>query len=541
MHLYKNNLNLYLILIFFISLFLSFSIYKDFGISIDEESTRKHGLVSLNYILSILNENFGFNYVIESNLPSLNNYEYKEYGVFFELLSLAAEKIFNVNKYANIFFLKHLITHIFLIFAIYSLFQIILKSTNNLYLSFWSALTLYTSPRIFAQSFYNNKDIIFMSLLIISIYFIFEFFKTKNNKNLFFSCLFLALLTATRVIGFYFFIIFLIFLILEIIENKKNHANFKIFLKVIISYFLFTYFFWPLLWSEPLNNFIFSLRSMSDYNWNGFVFYLGKFHHSSFLPWHYIPIWIFASTSLLLVILIFASIIFTVIRFISRIIKISNKNNNFQIWKNHKEYLLYFNLVLVLVPSFAIILNKSTLYTGWRHLYFIYPSLILICSVFLFYLLKYFKKSKIFKISIYSFCALILINNSYNLIKLHPYQNIYFNSFFEKKANEYFEIDYWGLSNKEALKKIAITNEDSKICNVGLMDLHMSKKMLSSKNQSKINIFGEQFEKCNFIITSSYFVFNPKYTKKYQIPSNFKVIDNIKRGNIVISTTYKKN
>ena len=78
MHLYKNNLNLYLILIFFISLFLSFSIYKDFGISIDEESTRKHGLVSLNYILSILNENFGFNYVIESNLPSLNNYEYKE-------------------------------------------------------------------------------------------------------------------------------------------------------------------------------------------------------------------------------------------------------------------------------------------------------------------------------------------------------------------------------------------------------------------------------------------------------------------------------
>ena len=541
MNLKKKYFKILFYVFFSLLFFISLQFYKDFGISIDEESTRKHGIISLNYILSILNNFFGLNYRIEKDLPSLGNYEFKEYGVFFELLALTTEKFFNINNYKDIFFLKHLLTHIFFIFAIISLFKIIFKNTNNIYLSYWSALTLYTSPRIFAQSFYNNKDIIFLSLLVVSIYFIFEFFKKKDNRNLFLSCLFLALLTATRIIGFYFFLIFIIFLILEVFENKKNHINFKKFLKIATAYFIFTYLFWPLLWADPLNNFIFSLNSMSDYNWSGFVFYLGKYHHSFFLPWHYVPVWIFISSSLFLVILMIASAIFAIFRFIKRIIKISHENNNFQLWKNHKEYLLYFNLFLIFIPLLGIIFNKSTLYTGWRHVYFVYPSLIIICSICILYLTEYFRKNKIFKIFICFFCSLIIINNFYNLVKLHPYQNTYFNLLFEKKANKYFEIDYWGLSNKEALEKIATSNKNSKICNIGLMNLDMSKKMLSDKNQAKITLFGDEFEKCNFIITNSYFRSNPKYTKKYQVPTNFKVIDNIKRGNIIISKTYKKN
>ena len=41
----------------------------------------------------------------------------------------------------------------------------------------------------------------------------------------------------------------------------------------------------------------------------------------------------------------------------------------------------------------------------------------------------------------------------------HPYQNIYFNSLVKNKANKYFEIDYWGLANHEAIEFII---DDSK-------------------------------------------------------------------------------
>lgn len=54
----KNKLNNYLIVLFFLYLSFSLLIYKDFGISIDEPSTRFHGLVSFNYIVELLNNFF---------------------------------------------------------------------------------------------------------------------------------------------------------------------------------------------------------------------------------------------------------------------------------------------------------------------------------------------------------------------------------------------------------------------------------------------------------------------------------------------------
>ena len=42
------------------------------------------------------------------------------------------------------------------------------------------ALFLFLSPRIFAESFYSQKDILFMSMFIINIYYAFHFLKLSN-------------------------------------------------------------------------------------------------------------------------------------------------------------------------------------------------------------------------------------------------------------------------------------------------------------------------------------------------------------------------
>ena len=44
----------------------------------------------------------------------------------------------------------------------------------------------------------------------------------------------------------------------------------------------------------------------------------------------------------------------------------------------------------------------------------------------------------------------------------HPYQNVYFNTLFNKvnqSIHEKFEIDYWGVSNKELIYKLSKSNE----------------------------------------------------------------------------------
>ena len=73
------------------------------------------------------------------------------------------------------------------------------------------------------------------------------------------------------------------------------------------------------------------------------------------------------------------------------------------------------------------------------------------------------------------------------------------------------------------------------------MDLGMSKRMLIKKDRDFIIIKGQDFNNCDYIISNKIYVSNPKYSKKYQIPDNFKKVDGIVRGNIVISSIYKKN
>jgi hypothetical protein len=534
----KENLILALL---FISLFLiSTFLYKDFGISIDEDSTRHHGLVSLNYIKILINDYLNLNLVIDENIQDLKNYEYKTYGVFFELLVLGLENVFSISGYKNIFHFKHLITHSFFILATVFLVKIIYKNFNNVFLAFWGGICFYTTPRLFAHSFFNNKDIIFLSFFTISLYFVLNYFKNKNNANIILCCLSLAVLTSTRVIGIYFFLVFLFFLIFELMDDKKNKTNFFSFLKIIFFYFVFLYLTWPFLWSNPIYNFVMSIFNMANYPWGGLVYYLGEYHSSFYLPWHYLIVWIISSNPLFIIMLFIASFFFFLVRLFKRIKEIDKIKDHSTLWKNHLELFSYFNLILIIFPLFIIILNNSTVYTGWRHVFFIYPSMILLAVnlIYLFYK-KLIKRKKIYYLKF--FLLLIIGINLFSLFKFHPHQNNYFNVLFEKKANQLFEIDYWGLSNKEALTIVANYGVKSNVCNLGLSDLYQSKKMILKEHQSNIDIKGQKFNECDIILSNKIYISDPKYTKKYHLPQNFKLVDTIERGNIIINRIYKKN
>ena len=139
--------------------------------------------------------------------------------------------------------------------------------------------------------------------------------------------------------------------------------------------------------------------------------------------------------------------------------------------------------------------------------------------------------------------SIICINNLYNLINLHPYQYIYFNSIFEKRANKLFEIDYWGVSNKSALETLAennFVNDKLVIGTASFTNLNLSKKMLSSNLKNKIILSGQDYENADFIFNNNIFETNPKFDNKYVVPKTFKKYKALKKGNILINEFYKK-
>jgi hypothetical protein len=103
-------------------------------------------------------------------------------------------------------------------------------------------------------------------------------------------------------------------------------------------------------------------------------------------------------------------------------------------------------------PIIAIIALHSTLYNGWRHVYFIYPAFILIAINGLDFLIQKLK-APIARFVLFAVLVISCLSTSLWMVVNHPLQNIYFNSF-TKNWDERFEVDYWGLSNKQALEKI---------------------------------------------------------------------------------------
>ena len=517
---------------------IGFYLHNDYGISIDEESTRHHGLVSLNYIIKILNNYFYLNLNVLENITELKNYELGEYGVIFELFAVICEKIFFLKEYDDIFYFRHLLNHFIFLIGIYFFYKILFKAYNNVYLAIIGSGILYSTPRIFAQSFYNSKDIIFLSVFIVCTYFAYNFFRKKNFNNIFLIGFFIALLTCVRSIGFYFYLIIIFFLFLEFLDNKIKLNNFvKITFYLTFIYFLSVYSLWPFLWENPINNFIYAIKSFSSYGWGGKVLYLGDFHSAKHLPWHYMPVWIFATISIPLSILIFLALIFTTFRFSKRL-----SNINFNMWNNQLEFFSLFVFTLIIAPIILIITNSSTLYNGWRHVYFIFPPLVILAISFICYTKIIFNKKKFLLKTLNVFLFIILLNNITNIIRLHPYQYMYFNFLFEKDANKNFEIDYWGLSNRDALIKLPINKyEKINVGVLGLANLEMSRKLLPDDLKKKINIVGENFNSVDFIVSTSNFADDPKYVDRYKKPENFKLLYQIKKGNIIINKVFAKN
>ena len=48
---------------------------------------------------------------------------------------------------------------------------------------------------------------------------------------------------------------------------------------------------WPILWSDPLGEFVNAFNRLARFPWRGDLLYLGEYHQSDNLPWHYPFVW----------------------------------------------------------------------------------------------------------------------------------------------------------------------------------------------------------------------------------------------------------
>jgi len=545
-NLLKKNFYLIFFLIYF---FCAIIIFDDYGISIVEEFHRFSGFYWLNYVVNILNIDSTKN-IVSDRLSSINGFtlpnpkDFPFYGVVFDLPLALFETILNIQNYKNIFLLRHFFN--FLIFFISSIYfyKILNNRFKNNIIIFFGLLLYITSPRIFGHSFYNNKDIILLSFLTISMFYYFKTIDNFNFKNILLFSIFSALACSTRIVALFIPLSFLLFYLFSLL-NKKNKKNQN--LKVIVYVFFFIFFTiltWPFLWSNPIGNFIYAIKVFSDYSLPIEMLFNGNYVYSKLLPIKYIPMWILITTPILTLIFFLLAFLYKLKRFFFRYINIKEVSDYEDFWRGNnekKDFYIFFNFLIVFL---YLILSGVTLYTGWRQVFFLHFFLVYL-STYGINLLAIFCKNRKIRLTAYSFIFFLLISNIFDLIKFHPYQSLYFNSILSDRQKNLFEVDYWGISGLKFLKEVLHLEKNNKnkinIATAAFLPLERSLKLLDANDSDRINIVGQNYEDAKYIFDNNISEVNKFLNKKYDIPKNFNKISEFQIDNIVIYKIYKKS
>ncbi len=448
-------------LIIIIYAFVGILIIPDYGISMDEPIQREHGIVTFNYVNEAFNLFPSVPKLVDENL---HTYEYKYYGVSFQFFSYIIERLLQIDNARNVFLLRHYLTFLTFLLSCYCFYYIIHWHHNNWKLASLGTIFFILSPRIFAQAFYNPKDIIFLSLVIISLYSFLKFYKSKKLGDLILFTFICALAINARIIGA--FIPLLSVLIMlgdslfrEQVEFKKIRAIRNCALVPIFT-ILFLFATWPYLWENPFEGIVLVFNTMKKYPWEGSLLYWGDFVQASDIPWHYTLSWISVTTPILYSVLFIVGTFYISIKYLPKPLSL------FQSLSNQIDILsfLYFFLPLCLVIVF-----NSTLYHGWRHMYFIYPGFLLLAIIGLNLIqekignISNYLTKRIISSTLYVVIGLSLTSSIFFIADNHPNQQVYFNAIAGRHPEKLFDLDYYGLSYKQALDYILQTDSREEI------------------------------------------------------------------------------
>jgi hypothetical protein len=420
---------------------------RDYGESVDELQRRQAATLSLS--------------AYSGNVAVLHSGDEK--GPFFSMLA-------KVGAYLLQFILRgwypidywHLIYFFTFQLGLFSFYMLCLRFASRW--TAFSATALFSSqPLLWGHAFMNPKDTPFMAFFIAStavglgmvdhfitkpiqlsskfsnfpnkvwryhvIHFIHFVWASLHRKELWIAAVILGCTSSIRILGLAAgFIVALYFL-------SKAHA--KAF-PIILAYFtiavIVSYLTWPAMWENPFKGYLHSTFVTTNAEfWNGDILFDGFIFTKENLPHRYLPVLLsiqFTESTLLLTLLGSVVAVYQLI-----------KN------KVDRSFTLLMALWFILPISVATI-TMPTMYNNFRHFLFAIPPLFILAGFGMQTLFNLLKKPAINILLL----LLVLAPGLYWDAKLHPYEYVYYNSLVGGVKGAYgrFEMDYWGISFREA-------------------------------------------------------------------------------------------
>lgn len=391
-------------------LIISILTYKDFGITADEEANYALGRSLFEYYLR---KDPG---IVFDRHPLSDPY-FRIYPAIVDFLNF--RRTYDFYHLLNLFFGTFMIVVPYIF--VYSIYKNPLKS-------FFAALAVITTPRIFGHIPANPKDVPFAILYLFCLYLIYRFPEKPRLKNFLFTGIIFGLVQMVRTIGFGIPVTFFFFLLF--VQKVKPTKAIKQTAIVVLISFLIMFAVWPFLHQNPLA----SLKEVfftakSYYHWDSPILFGGKFITKHERPWTYLFTWLGITTPIWV-------LFFSAFSFLPKKVKDTPS------WKAQilLKFVIVFNIFLYLFMN-------PTIYNALRHFLYLLPVLSILACMEIFEI-----KLPIFRKLGYVWAVTGIFISIFFMVRLHPYEYSYFNAFagYGKNALGKFEMEYWGASYKEA-------------------------------------------------------------------------------------------
>ena len=531
--------------VFAIYLVTGLCIYDDYGVSSDESTHRKISSVFLLNSVERAADIVGADSVVKKiqKEKAKEPAYFKQYGraicgEAFNVPLLFAEVAFcGIKNPATkeVYNVRHLFTFLFYFIGTIFLYFIIKKVSGRRSVALLATLAYILSPRFFGQSFYNPQDTVFLTACIIAMFFYIRFLKEKNIKHAILLGFFAAFATDVRFLGIQFIMLALFFVFLGFLKNRKINTNDIISsVIVLVVYVLFVILMYPTSWTSPVAFFSRLVGAISAFPKETTQLFMGNWVKCFGLSWYYIPVWMLITIPVLYVVLFFHGLYISARQLLSL-----ERLREF----SYKYQVMLSALMMFFVPLLGVILKGSVFYNGWRHMFFLYLSFMVIASYSIKYILEKLEE-KNRQVLLYSSFGVYFMSLVIWMVINHPYQYVFFNAL-PCEIESRYEKDYWAVSMRDSLAYILGTDSSEKITvkrsrgslrqAVYMLPKEMRKRLIimpdNSPTPDAYNYFiyvGDSNDKRNFAqennLTEVHSIkaYNSIYSQKFKILSVYK-------------------
>ena len=416
------------------------AVVDDYGVTTDEGAQRNLALATAAY-------------VFDGDDALRGDYE-RNYGVAFELPLLLAERLLGLDDARSVHLARHYLTHVFFALGGFFLSLLAYRLTGSR-LAALAALLLYLlHPRLYAHSFFNTKDIPLLAMFAICLFLAHRAFRGGGYGAFALCGIGVGLLVNIRIAGVLLFAAVLGMRALDLLlaadggERRRVLATAGAFAACAA---IALYATWPWLWTDPLARFAEAWTAMANRPSFGPQLFRGEWLAAEDLPPSYAPVW-FSITAPPFALLLGLAGAATAAG--------ASAARPLEALRNGDRRFGLLLLACLALPPLAAALLDSTLYNGWRHLYFLWAPWCLLAAIGLVRLTAFAAASHgeagrhaVHVLAVIGLAALLA-----PIVRLHPQQQAWFNLLVDRETPEHlrtqYGVDYWGNPYRELLEHL---------------------------------------------------------------------------------------